>query len=87
MNVYTKSEQFGVEFVNVILNINYMAIIHQQLSPGTKLKYIGKGFAQFDPNKPEMTFLGYDSNSWTDIWVDYDDTKVYISVYDVEVIS
>ena len=64
-----------------------MSTTNQQLIPGTKLKYTGKGFAGFDTTKPEMTFLGYDSNSWTDIWVDYNGEQNYISVYDVEVVA
>jgi hypothetical protein len=64
-----------------------MAITNQQLNPGTNLRYIGKSFEALNPAKPEMTFLGYDSNSWTDIWVDYGGAKLYVSIYDVEVIS
>ena len=64
-----------------------MSATNHQLIPGTKLKYTGKGFAGFDTTQPEMTFLGYDSNSWTDIWVDHNGEQAYISLHDVEVIS
>lgn len=55
------------------------------LTEGTKLKYIGKGFENFDRDKPYMSFLGYDSHGWTDLWVEYDGRKMCVSSKEVEV--
>jgi hypothetical protein len=56
-----------------------------QLAEGTKLKYTGKGFENFDKDNPYMTFLGYDSHGWTDLWVDYNGKKMCVSINEVEV--
>jgi hypothetical protein len=59
--------------------------INKKLAVNTRLIYKGKPFDGFDPAEPGMTFLGYDSNSWSHIWTGYKGTNQYISIHDVEV--
>ena len=56
-----------------------------QITEGTKLRYIGKGFKNFDSEDPYMDFLGYDSHGWTDVWVEYNGEKMCVSINEVEV--
>lgn len=56
-----------------------------QLTEGTKLIYRGKGFEGFQQNQPYMEFLGYDSNGWRDLWVEYNGKRLCITTNDVEI--
>lgn len=57
---------------------------HITFQEGQTLLYTGNGFDGFDPGQPYMTFLGYDSSSWTDFWVNYNGTKMRMRLSDVE---
>jgi hypothetical protein len=57
----------------------------QHLAVGTRLRYTGKLFEGFDPQTPQAVFLGYDSNGWTGIWVNYQGAVRFVSLADVEV--
>lgn len=53
---------------------------------GQKVKYVGRGFIGFDPQKPEMEFIEY--HGLTDVLVKYDDgSPLLVSVYDIQPIS
>ncbi|WP_423149452.1 hypothetical protein [Rubrolithibacter danxiaensis] len=58
-----------------------------QLNEGTLLKYIGKGFKEFQENHPFMEFLGYDSMGWYDLWVNYLGHKICVSWNEVEIVK
>lgn len=62
----------------------YVMDKNQQIKEGTRLKYVGKGFEDFQPDQPYMIFLGYDSNGWCDAWVDYLGKKTCVPVDEVE---
>ena len=55
-----------------------------ELSEGQKLVFKGKVFEGFDSKDPYLTFLGYDSSGWNDLWVDYKGKKVMVRTEDVE---
>lgn len=57
----------------------------QQLTAGTLLRYTGKPFEGLDPQSPLAEFLGYDSNGWTGIWINYKGEVRFVSLSDVEV--
>ncbi|OJW81800.1 MAG: hypothetical protein BGO69_14955 [Bacteroidetes bacterium 46-16] len=59
---------------------------NKELTQGIKLKYIGRGFDDFQQEQPYMTFLGYDSHGWRDLWVNYNDKKILVSVDEVEIV-
>lgn len=61
--------------------------MHKRLKEGQLLKYIGKGRENIDQDKAVMKFLGYDSNSWDDIWIEYDGQKLYVSCSEIEIIE
>lgn len=58
---------------------------NQPLNEGVMLKYIGSGFESFRKDNPLMTFLGYDSGSFCDLWVNYQDKVICVCVADVEI--
>jgi hypothetical protein len=60
---------------------------NQEIAIGTKLKYKGKDFAGFKHEHNEMTFLGYDSNGFYGIWVDYHGENKFLSIDDVELVD
>jgi hypothetical protein len=59
--------------------------INQPLQPGTRLKYSGRPFDGFDNTDPFMIFMGYDSGGFCDIWVNYKNNTICISVSDAEI--
>jgi hypothetical protein len=56
-----------------------------QLAEKARLKYTGKAFNGFHAENPFMTFLGYDSNSWSHIWAEYFGQPHYLSISDIEI--
>ncbi|MEO6499732.1 MAG: hypothetical protein ABIN95_11985 [Mucilaginibacter sp.] len=56
----------------------------EELFEGLELKYTGSAFAGFMEENPFVTFLGYDSKGWSNIWVKYFGKPVYVSLSDVE---
>lgn len=56
----------------------------QQMTKGDMLKYVGTHFEGFSEEEPFMTFLGYDSSGWHDIWVAYRGEVKFMSVKDIE---
>ncbi|MES2279347.1 MAG: hypothetical protein V4592_25160 [Bacteroidota bacterium] len=56
----------------------------QQMIKGAILKYIGRYFEGFIENQPYMTFLGYESCGWLDIWVAYRGEIKLLSLSDIE---
>ncbi|RCH53698.1 hypothetical protein DJ568_15780 [Mucilaginibacter hurinus] len=56
----------------------------EEFLEGLELKYTGSAFAGFIEDNPFVTFLGYDSNGWSHIWVKYCGKPIYMSVHDVE---
>ncbi|QKJ30980.1 hypothetical protein HQ865_14875 [Mucilaginibacter mali] len=56
----------------------------QHMSKGDMLRYIGNHFDGFREEEPYMTFLGYDSSGWLDIWVTYQGEVKMLSVHDIE---
>jgi hypothetical protein len=59
--------------------------ITERLIEGLELIYKGKAFKGFKEDDPFVTFLGYDSLGWTNIWVKYKGRLVFTSVFDVDV--
>lgn len=59
----------------------------QHLKKGQIFKYIGKPFLNFKATEPEVTFLGYDSNGWNEIWVAYKSVPIMILLKDIELIK
>lgn len=57
---------------------------HLTFNDGQRLRYIGKGFENFDSNQPYMIFLGYDSSGWNDMWVSYNGEKMRMTAEEVE---
>lgn len=55
----------------------------EELLEGLELLYTGKAFQGFREENPFVTFLGYDSNGWSDIWVKYGKLKIFTSLKDV----
>jgi hypothetical protein len=70
---------FGYKFKGTNMNKN------QPLREGIKLRYVGKTFDDFQPDEPLMTFLGYDSGSFCDLWVSYQNKVMCVCAADVEV--
>lgn len=63
-----------------------MKIIDKHHLPDqTLLIYIGQHFEGFHAEKPYMTFLGYDTAGWSNIWVDYLGGVRFVSLSDVEI--
>ena len=61
--------------------------INQPLLEGTRLRYTGKAFRDFDHSDPFVVFLGYDSGSFCDLWVSYQNKVMCVCVADVETIE
>lgn len=59
----------------------------QHLTAGTLLRYVGKPFEGLDPQSPQVEFLGYDSNGWTGIWINYQEEVRFVSLSDVEIVN
>lgn len=57
---------------------------NNELEEGTLLKYIGKGFENFDKEQPLMKFLGYDSYGWKELWVEYNGQRIHVNTAEVE---
>lgn len=57
----------------------------EELFEGLELRYTGSAFAGYMQENPFVTFLGYDSNGWSNIWVKYCGRPFYTSVHDVEI--
>lgn len=57
------------------------------LTDKTTLKYTGQHFEGFLPETPYMTFLGYDCNGCSAIWVDYLGKTRLVILTDVELTS
>lgn len=58
-----------------------------QLPEGAVLCYTGKPFDGYLSDEPRMIFLGYDSNGWTNIWVDYRGETRLVSLIDIEIVT
>lgn len=58
-------------------------ITKEELLEGLELLYTGQAFKGFKEENPFVTFLGYDGNSWSNIWVKYGGRKVFTSLRDV----
>ena len=61
-----------------------MKRINDQITKGTRLKYIGQNHENFRKEQPYMEFLGFDSNGWDDIWVNYNGKYFCIDCHEVE---
>jgi hypothetical protein len=57
--------------------------IKEELLEGLELLYTGKAFKGFREENPFVTFLGYDSHGWSNIWVKYGNRKIFTSLKDV----
>lgn len=57
--------------------------IKEELLEGLELLYTGKAFKGFREENPFVTFLGYDSNGWSNIWVKYGNRRIFTSLKDV----
>ena len=55
----------------------------EELLEGLELLYTGKAFAGFREESPFVTFLGFDSHGWSNIWVKYGRLKIFASLKDV----
>jgi hypothetical protein len=55
------------------------------LTSETRLIYTGQHFEGFQLETPYMTFLGYDCNGWSAIWVDYLGKVMLVMLNEVEV--
>jgi len=58
-------------------------ITKDELLEGLELLYTGKAFKGFKEENPFVTFLGYDSAGWSNIWVKYGGKKIFTSLRDV----
>lgn len=54
------------------------------LTEGQILKYIGKGFDNFQKENPYVKFLGYDSYGWNEVWVSYNGQNISLDISEVE---
>lgn len=59
----------------------------KEIAEGTRLRYVGKGFENFNAESPYVDFLGYDSHGWSDVWVEYNGEKICLSLNEVEIAS
>ena len=66
-----------------LLKIKLMAK-HTTLKRGQLLKYIGKRWKNLNISNPIVKFLGYDSNGFADLWVEYQGRTLFISIKEVE---
>jgi hypothetical protein len=57
--------------------------ITEKLIEGLELIYTGKSFAGFNEADPYVIFLGYDSLGWSNIWVKYNGSYIFTSIFDV----
>jgi hypothetical protein len=60
---------------------------HTTLKRGQLLKYIGKRWKNLNISNPIMKFLGYDSNGFADVWVEYQGRLMLLAIGDVELVS
>jgi hypothetical protein len=60
-----------------------LMITKEELLEGQELLYTGKAFTGFREENPFVTFLGYDSNGWSNIWVKYGGRTIFTSLRDV----
>lgn len=58
-------------------------ITKEELLEGLELLYTGKAFSGFREENPFVTFLGYDTKGWSNIWVKYGRRKIFMSLRDV----
>ncbi|MDT3401550.1 hypothetical protein [Mucilaginibacter terrae] len=58
-------------------------ISKEELLEGLELLYTGKAFKGFKEENPFVTFLGFDSSGWSNIWVKYRGRAVFTSLRDV----
>jgi len=58
-------------------------ITKDELLEGLELLYSGKAFKGFKEENPFVTFLGWDSNGWSNIWVKYSGRAIFTSIKDV----
>lgn len=58
-------------------------ITKEELLEGLELLYVGKAFKGFKEENPFVTFLGYDSSGWSNIWVKYGGCAIFTSLRDV----
>ncbi|PJJ85056.1 hypothetical protein [Mucilaginibacter auburnensis] len=58
-------------------------ISKEELLEGVELLYTGKAFKGFREDNPFVTFLGYDRNDWSNIWVKYGGRRIFTSLRDV----
>ncbi|MFC0518818.1 hypothetical protein ACFFGT_31685 [Mucilaginibacter angelicae] len=56
------------------------------LKSGQLLKYIGKKWKDLHIGHP-LKFMGYDENSFADIWVEYQGKLMLLALKDVETLS
>ncbi|WP_184543930.1 hypothetical protein [Mucilaginibacter sp. FT3.2] len=58
---------------------------HTTLKQGQLLKYIGKRWKNLNiSSNPIIKFLGYDSNGFADVWVEYQGRLMLLALKDVE---
>ena len=59
---------------------------HTTLKRGQLLKYIGKRWKNLNiiSGNSFMKFLGYDSNGFADVWVEYQGRLLFLSIKEVE---
>lgn len=62
-----------------------MGLTEKHLNEGARIKYIGKTYS-FIPQEEEVTFLGFDSNSWRHIWIAYREHKLYLLIGEVDLL-
>ena len=57
------------------------------LREGQVAKYNGKNIEHFNAEDPYVKILGYDSNDWNLLWVEYQGQKVHVQQRDLEVVQ
>jgi hypothetical protein len=60
---------------------------HTTLKRGQLLKYIGKRWKNLNIGNPFMKFLGYDSNGFADVWVEYQGRLMLLALKEVELVN
>jgi hypothetical protein len=58
-------------------------ISKKELLDGLELLYTGKSFAGFQEENPFVTFLRFDKNNWSKIWVKYGSRAIITRLKDV----
>lgn len=58
-------------------------VTKEELFEGLELLYTGRGFKGFREDNPFVTFLKFDREKWSGIWVKYGGRVVFTSLRDV----